>query len=255
MSYPSGSGYYQVESAYADLLKRAGLPDAMSIFDNPAIQPWRSIKERENCVLDIDETRLHIKRNKKGYRGVEDEVAGIRHLQKAGIATVPLAGYGRLNDGRGFVITEHLNGFEDCERLLERGTRFEELLVPTAQLAGKLHAAKLHHRDLYIGHFWANMEANPIELRLIDAARVKPLPRWFARRWLVKDVGQFLFSLRKFNVGLQLVDQWLTEYARHGNHPVTDLFRRAVFAKADWIERHDAKLRQSNPTRNVPIDR
>jgi len=255
MSYPVGPGYYQVESAYADLLKRAGLIDAMSVFENPAIEPWRSIKERENCVLDLEDTRLHIKRNKKGFSGVEDEVAGIRHLQKAGIATVPLAGYGKLNDGRGFVITEHLNGFEDCERLLERVTTFEQLLLPTAQLAGKLHAAKLHHRDLYIGHFWANVDANPIALRLIDAARVKPLPRWFARRWIVKDVAQFVFSLQKFKIDPQEIDRWLVEYAKHNDHPVTDLFKRAVFAKVRWITKHDEKLRRANPTRNVAIDR
>ncbi len=256
MSYPTGQGYYQVEAKYADLLRRAGLADAMSVFENPKIEPWRSIRERENCVLDLDDgTRLHIKRNKKGFSGVDAEVAGIRHLQKAGIETVPLAGYGKLNDGRGFVITENLGEFSDCERLLESGTDFESLLVPTAQTAGKLHAARLHHRDLYIGHFWANTDVDPIAMRLIDAARVKPLPRWFQRRWLVKDVAQFVFSLKKFDLDPQTIDRWFGEYAKHSDHPVTDLFKRAVFSKVRWIERHDAKLRAKNPTRNVAIDR
>ncbi len=256
MSYPAGQGFYQVEAAYADLLKRAGLVDAMSVFDHPNIQPWRSIKERENCVLDLDDgTRLHIKRNQRGYTGVDYEVGGIRALQKAGIATVPLAGYGKLHDGRGFVITEHLNDFEDCERLLESGTTFDTLLQPTATVAGRLHAAGLHHRDLYIGHFWANLNADPIELRLIDAARVKPLPRFFARRWLVKDVAQFVFSLQKFSIPRQTVEQWLSEYAKHCGYAVTETFKHRVFSKAKWIANHDAKLRARNPNRNVAIDR
>jgi hypothetical protein len=256
VSYPTGQGYYQVEARSADLLRRAGLGDAMSVFENPRIEAWRSIRERENCVLDLDDgTRLHIKRNKKGFRGVDDEVNGIRHLQKAGIETVPLAGYGKLNDGRGFVITENLNDFADCERLLEAGTPFESLLIPTAQTAGKLHGAKLHHRDLYIGHFWADIDADPIAMRLIDAARVKPLPRWFQRRWLIKDVAQFVFSLQRFDIDAQTIDRWFAEYAKHCNHPITDLFKRGVFAKVRWIERHDAKLRAKNPTRNVAIDR
>lgn len=256
MSLPFPIGYYQAEAKYADLLRDAGLADAMSVFEHPKIEPWRSIRERENCVLDLDDgTRLHIKRNTKGFTGVDDEVTGIRHLQKAGIETVPLAGYGKLNDGRGFVITENLTHFSDCERLLESGTPFETLLVPTAQTAGKLHANKLHHRDLYIGHFWANVEETPIAIRLIDAARVKPLPRWFQRRWLVKDVAQLVFSLKKFDIDMQTIDRWFAEYAKHCDHPITDLFKRAVFSKVRWIERHDAKLRAKNPTRNVAIDR
>lgn len=256
MSYPTGQGFYHVEAHSADLLKRAGLTDAMSVFDHPQIQVWRSIRERENCVLDLDDgTRLHIKRNKAGQRGVDDELAGIRALQKAGIETVPLCGYGRLHDGRGFVITQNLDGFEDCEQLLKSGTDFEPLLIPTAQVAGRLHKAKLHHRDLYIGHFFANLETDPISLRLIDAGRVKPLPWFFPRRWLMKDVAQFVFSLQKCGVDAESINRWLIEYAKYADYPVTDLFKRAVYYKANWIARHDAKLARDNPTRNVTIDR
>jgi hypothetical protein len=256
MSYPTGQGYYHVEAHSTDLLKRAGLTDAMSVFDHPKIQPWRSIRERENCVLDLEDgTRLHIKRNQPNHRGVDDEVAGIRALQKAHIETVPLCGYGRLHDGRGFVITENLDDFEDCEKLLKTGTPFESLLIPTAMVAGRLHAAKLHHRDLYVGHFFANLDTDPIAIRLIDAARVKPLPRFFQRRWLVKDVAQFVFSLQKLGIDAQTINRWIVEYAKHADHPVTDLFKRGVYSKASWIARHDAKLRRDNPTRNVMIDR
>ena len=97
MSLPTPSGYYRAEAAYADLLRRVGLPDAMSVFEHPKIDAWRSITERENCVLDYDGDerrgtpagRLHIKRNKAGHRGVDEEAAAIRgHRQGAAIAAL-----------------------------------------------------------------------------------------------------------------------------------------------------------------------
>jgi hypothetical protein len=256
MSYSVGSGYYQVEASYAELVREAGLTDAMSVFDNPHIVAWRSIRERENCVLDLDDgRRLHIKRNKRGFRGVDQEVQGIRLLEKAGIRTVPVVGYGRLHDGRGFLITENLDGFADCERLLEAGISFQKLLNPLAQTAGKLHAARLHHRDLYIGHFWANLTTDPVQVRLIDAARVRPLPRLFKTRWLVKDVAQFFFSLQRFKILSTLIDQWWSVYTSHCAYSVDERFKNRVNQKIQWIQRHNEKLRRKDPDRNLPIDR
>jgi heptose I phosphotransferase len=237
------------------MLRRAGLVDASSVFDNPSIQIWRSITERENCVLDLRETRLHIKRNKPGFRDADDEVPGLRLLEQAGVLSVPLAAHGRLNDGRGFVITEHLHGFEDSEELLERGVPFERLLAPTAQLTGHLHRSGLHHRDLYLNHFWANVGNDPIALRLIDAARVRKLPQWFRRRWLVKDLAQFVFSLRKYSIADTLVDEWLNQYARASGTQLSSWFRASISRKVAWIARNDARLRRRHPTRNVRIDR
>ncbi|GIW75241.1 MAG: hypothetical protein KatS3mg104_0304 [Phycisphaerae bacterium] len=36
MSYSVGSGYYQVEASYAELVREAGLTDAMSVFGQPS---------------------------------------------------------------------------------------------------------------------------------------------------------------------------------------------------------------------------
>src|SRR4051812_4668042 len=125
MSLPTPSGYYRAEAAYADLLRRVGLPDAMSVFENPKIDVWRSITERENCVLDYDTDgvagRLHIKRNKRAHRGVDDEAAAIRLLMNASLGTVPLVAAGRLNDGRGFLITDNLTGFDDADIRVRQG--------------------------------------------------------------------------------------------------------------------------------------
>lgn len=255
MSLPTARGYYRAEAAYAALLREVGLPDAMSVFECPKIEVWRSITERENCILDHPAGRLHIKRNKPRFSGVENEVQGIQLLERAGIASVPIVAWGKLNDGRGFLITDDLVGFDDSEKLVRDGMGFDRLLKPTADLAATLHGAGLHHRDLYLCHFYAKVSESAVELRLMDAGRVRPLPGWFRQRWIVKDVAQFLYSLQTLGVPDELSGQWLTRYGTQRGTTLTAGFRRAVARKIRWIGRHDAKLRQRQPTRNVAIDR
>lgn len=252
-SYPTGPGYYAVEAPYAELLKSIGLPDGMSVFEHPKIEVWRSITERENCVLDHEAGRLHIKRNKKGFSGVDQEVHGIRLLRKAGIKTVPLVGAGMLNDRRGFLITDDLSQHDDSEKLVAGGFGFEKLLEPTAQLAARLHDAGLHHRDLYICHMYANVNVDPIDLVLMDAGRVKALPRFFRKRWVVKDLAQFIYSTLSLPVTDDQRTRWLDAYAR--NRKIAMTLRSAIDRKVRWIARHDAQLRRKDPTRNVAIDR
>jgi hypothetical protein len=247
-------GFYFVEAGYADLLRSVGLSDGQSVFDSPDVQVWRSITERENCVLDHPGGRLHIKRNKPGQSGIENEIEGIRLLEKAGIGTVPVCGYGRLHDGRGFLITDHLVGFTDCYKQLETGeTAFDRLLEPTAELAARLHTARLHHRDLYLGHFFGDFSKEPPALRLIDAGRVRTLPRLLARRWIIKDLAQFIFSTQGLPISDAQRSAWLDCYAQARG--ITLRFRALIDAKARQIARHDAQLKIKNPTRNVALDR
>jgi len=255
MNLPNSTGYYRAEAAYADLLKQVGLVDAMSIFEHPKIDVWRPITERENAVLDHDGGRLHIKRNKPGFSGVEAEAASLQLLKKAEIESVPLVAWGKLNDGRGFLITDNLDGFEDAEKCVEQGLAFERLLEPTAILAGRLHAAGLHHRDLYLCHFYARVSDTAVDLRLMDAGRVRKLPGWFTRRWLVKDVAQFCYSLEQLRLPKELRDRWLERYTAAGGAKSDPAFCRAVDRKIRWIAAHDARLRRRQPTRNVAIDR
>ena len=256
MIYPRGPGYYKAEAKYAERLGAAGLVDAESMFELPTIEVWRSITERENCVLDDAGGRFHIKRNKIGHRGVEDEAAKLQLLNNANVPTVPLAGYGKLNDGRGFLITDDLAGYEDSEKIVTTdATAFDRLLAPTAALAGALHAAGLHHRDLYLCHFYVKSHGDSVEARLMDAGRVGNLPKLFRRRWLVKDLSQFAYSLQQLEMPPGVFDRWLREYQSRGGPAIDAAMRRAIDAKVRWIGRHDAKLRRRQPTRNVAIDR
>lgn len=241
-------------------VSRLGI-DGRSIFDHPAIRPWRSLPDRENCLFEATTpdgggVRWHVKRYAAvaGKTPAEIEAAGHQWLIERIIPTAPLVGHGVLADGRSFVISEDLAGYVPADKLIERGRPFTDLLEPTAALAAQLHDADLHHRDLYLCHFMAKIEGGSVDLKLIDVARVRPLPRWLRRRrWVVKDLAQFWYSAQRLGVDESTRSAWLSAYAaRRGLAGVASL-RRAVDRKSKAIERHDRRLKRKQPTRNVSI--
>ena len=135
--------------------------------------------------------RLHIKRfhAARGYTTpADDEALGIRSLDVAKIPTLKLVGWGKRVDGRSFVITEDLAGYDAADKLIANGLVFDKVAKPIAGLAAELHKANLHHRDLYLCHFFIRRE--PLDIRLIDAARVEQLPGWPMRTLDHKDLAQ-----------------------------------------------------------------
>ncbi len=252
---------FRVADEYQALLRHLGL-SAEAIFTHPGIKVWRKLPDRENAYLDglrPDGTpvRLHIKRHEPvryGYNPADLESQGIRALQVEGIPTVPLVGWGMLADGRSFLISEDLADFRAADKMIEAGTPFERLLAPTAELAAKLHTRGLHHRDLYLCHFFAKETGLTVDVRLIDAARVKRLPVLFFRnRWIVKDLAQFWYSATRLSVPPELRRKWLESYAATRSVKNIDALQRQIERKSAWIEHHDAKLQRKQPTRNVSI--
>jgi hypothetical protein len=263
---PNGSNnQFHVAAGFQPLIRLIGL-DAEAVFDHPDITVWRSIADRQNCTLDAEvegqKVRWHVKRytavRTPGPTPAEREVVGVRLLQEAGIPTVPLVAWGVLADRRSFVIVDDLAGYRPGDKLLEAGgSSFDRLLGPTADLAARLHTAGLHHRDLYLCHFFIPQEQDAgAELRLIDCARVKKLPRFLTRyRWVVKDLSQFWYSTLKhpeITDGQRMA--WLNRYAEKADTDVGRL-RRSVARKVAWIGRHDAKLNRAQPNRNISIPR
>ena len=124
-----------VTPAYEAVLRELGI-DAEAIFRRPDINVWRSITERENCTLDAKldgrAIRFHIKRYKDNGAAAEAEARGISTLMKHGIPTVPLVAWGRLGDGRSFLVTENLYGYQDAEKLVRGGAPFAKVLESTA---------------------------------------------------------------------------------------------------------------------------
>ncbi len=246
---------------YQPILREIGL-DAEAVFAHPRIKVWRSIPERENGVLDAQlsdgrKIRLHVKRYHpaRGFTTpADDEARGIQALMAEHIPTAPLVGWGKLADGRSFIITEDLAGYQAADKLIESGISFDLLRDPVATLAAKLHRAGLHHRDLYLCHFFARVEGDEVDLKLIDAGRVKRLPSWpFRHRWVVKDLAQLWYSTLKLPVTDHQRESLLARYTIERGLPSPIPLRQSVERKVRWIARHDARLNARQPNRNISI--
>lgn len=249
---------FRVIPEYQPLVREIGL-DGDSIFYDSRIHCWRDIPERQNCTLDVmlsgqRPLRLHIKRFKQPDNpAAEAEADAIRLLVSHDLPTVPLVGWGRAADGRGFLITLDLQGYADTEKAVAAGLSVDRIVQPLALLAARLHRAGLHHRDLYLCHFFVN-DANPQDMRLIDAARVRHLPRWPLRqRWIIKDLAQLVFSLRIAGADEGQIRAFMNHYAQARNSKITQRMMNRINRKAARIARHDASLRQLQPTRNVSL--
>ncbi len=254
--HPGSADDIHASADWSAVFAIAGI-DGGAVFTDPRVKVWRRLDGRENAVLQLPGApRLHVKRYltpAAGMTPAETEARALNLLTGAGVGCPTVAGWGQLADGRSFIMTEDLAGHASCQEILRNGGTFSEVLKPTAAVAAALHRAGLHHRDLYLCHFF--LRSSDRDCRLIDAARVGPLPRWLARRWIVKDLGGFAFSTREFNAPEAQLAEWFAAYgAGRGlsTAETASLFRSAV-RKADAIARHDARLRLRQPDRNISI--
>jgi Lipopolysaccharide kinase (Kdo/WaaP) family len=251
------SAFFQIASDHRDRLVRAGFSDIRSFFSDPRVRVWRTPGERENAVLELDGNIYHVKRDRRYSRReqVVHEAWGVALLEDANIRSVPIVAAGRRDDGLSVIVSRDLTGFDDARNLLRRGLRFEQLLEPTAEIAARLHRGGLHHRDLYLNHFFLPQTLRDIradDIHLIDAVRVRPLPWLLPRRWIIKDIGQFIFSTFEHQISEIWIDRWLDVYAKATGLDAGRL-RSPVYARARWIASHDAALRARRPDRNVEM--
>lgn len=253
-------GRLLVSSDWQPVLRELGL-DVETVFSHPAIRVWRSLADRENCTLDAQlargrSLRLHVKRYAAAAAPTPAaaEVAGHRLLMEEAIPTATLVAWGEANDGRSFVIFEDLAGFTPADKWLEQGGAFQRLLVPLADLAARLHQAGLHHRDLYLCHFMVKVTDTAVDVRLIDPARVRRLPRYFFRaRWIVKDLAQFCYSATRHAISEAECNAWLERYSRQRHLPSRLPLEEQIAAKMRAIARHDQRLNQRQPNRNISL--
>lgn len=260
-------GQLYAAPGWQPVLRELGL-DAEAVFTHPEIRAWRDLPDRQNCTLDATladgrRVRLHVKRYapcSRSFTPAQQETAGHQLLLSNDIPTATLVGWGVLEDRRSFVIFDDLAGHVPADKLIARGTAFDLLLRPTADLAARLHDAGLHHRDLYLCHFLVRPESLAAGdedgncVRLIDAARVRPLPGFFTRsRWIVKDLAQFWYSTLSLPITPQQRIAWLDRYAERRKLPEVAALRARIARKVQRIARHDARLRRAQPTRNISI--
>lgn len=250
----------RVSPAYQNTFRELGLTPEV-IFTHPAIKAWRKLPDRENCTLDMTgpdgrDVRLHVKRfpPARGVTQAEREETGLRALALEKIPAPALVAWAKLPDGRSFVITEDLAGYQPADKLIEAGTPFDLLRDATADLAAKLHSAGLHHRDLYLCHFFVKMDGGVVDVKLIDAARVARLPGPLTRRrWIVKDLAQFWYSTTKLPIQDEQRAAWLARYGQARKLRDVEGLHRSVERKVKRIAAHDVRLNLKQPNRNISI--
>jgi len=159
---------------------------------------------------------------KRPVLGSKDEYEAIRALEKIGVQTMTIAGYGVRGSNpakqQSFIITEEIENSVSLEELvLQRGDypltpRMKRSLIrKVAEIARAMHQNGVNHRDFYICHFlltkaWLEQENNSTEplLHVIDLHRTQVRPQ-IPARWLDKDMAGLHFS--SMDAGLTLRDR------------------------------------------------
>jgi lipopolysaccharide kinase (Kdo/WaaP) family protein len=251
----------RIAAEFQELFHQIGFTPAM-VLENPDIRSWRKLPDRENCIWDLRRPdgrifRIHVKRyppSRSRSTPAEIEALGYRLLESQEIPSARLIAWGRLANRRSFVLVADLTGYSAADKLIQGGQAFEKLLIPTADLAAKLHLAGLHHRDLYLCHFFARVDAASTDIRLIDVGRVRRLPGFLTRRrWIVKDLAQFWYSTQSLPITDAQRNRWLDRYIAQTRIARPDALRQSVKRKAAGIAAHDANLRRKQPGRNISI--
>ena len=147
--------------------------------------------------------------------GAMNEWHGVHHLQRLGIDTLRIAGYGTTQGNpatrRSFIVTDEIANsisLEDfCARWKNNPPKSKEeirfkrwLIIRLAQISRDMHNSGANHRDFYLCHFLLqrsnHCESLSIEhsnLFLIDLHRMQ-IRRRTPTRWAVKDISGLRYS-------------------------------------------------------------
>ena len=151
--------------------------------------------------------------------GAEQEWLALRRLTELGVDTMKAVAFGRRGDNparlESFIVTEELAptiSLEDYCRAwpthppspaLKRA-----LIARVAEMAQRMHAGGVNHRDCYICHFLLHTAPTPspdaLHLSLIDLHRAQVRSRT-PRRWRDKDLAALHFS--SLEIGLTVRDR------------------------------------------------
>ena len=145
--------------------------------------------------------------------GARNEFRAIRAVHEIGLDTMEIAAFGEdgINPAtlKSFLITDAVENTVDLEHWLPERMRAQPAgtahrpkraaIRRVAELAAKLHANGINHRDLYLCHLRLDVSAeNDIhtdrpKIYIMDLHRAQ-LRRATPRRWVVKDVAALLYS-------------------------------------------------------------
>lgn len=158
--------------------------------------------------------------------GAMNEWHGAHHLQRLGIDTLTIAGYGTASGNparrRSFIITDEISDTQSLEEFCSawkhrpprqpHEIRYKRWLIENlAKIARRLHNSGANHRDFYLVHFLLQpglkdgvLHPDASRLFVIDLHRMQ-LRRKTPKRWKIKDVAGLHYS--SMDLGLTARDR------------------------------------------------
>jgi len=286
---PADGGRLHINEAYRPMLESAGLATLDALMAVEAGESFRQAPGRSTVRLLLTDPETGRRRAVylKRYTRVpwrtrlrrtlslnepqslaRREMGGLVRLADLGIASMrPVLFGGEMRRGgreeRSVLMTEEIAGAtqadEWCQARFagplspERTAEKRRLIRQMADLARRLHAADLSHRDCYLCHIMVRpLEGREPVLHLIDLQRLTHHRRGIGRRWIVKDLAALLFSSAPGPAtGIRSPVFTQTDRLRFARayfqaDRLTDEHKRllrAVVRKAGRIARHDARKR------------
>ena len=171
--------------------------------------------------------------------GARDEHDAILALERIGVQTMTIAGYGSRGSSpatmKSFIITEEIADSISLEELVLEGKyqalsalMRRSLIKKVAGIARAMHQNGVNHRDFYICHFllpksWLVENRNEVEppLYVIDLHRTQVRGK-VPLRWLEKDMAGLHFS--SIDAGLTMRDR-LRFMSFYENRPLRNVVR------------------------------
>ena len=164
----------------------APFESADDVAQHPDLRVRRELKDRTNAVLG----KLVIKITKDPREAQAEWENHQRMLGRGWRVPQPAVG-GMLEDGRGLFSTVRLDGLYPLDDVWDTLDR-RKAVRAIADIARRLHACGLVHKDLYLCHLFVAKGGD--ELTLIDLARVE---RTTSSRLRVKDLAAIVPSVLK----------------------------------------------------------
>lgn len=191
--------------------------------------------------------------------GAKPEWRALLHFHEADLPTMTPVALGQCG-ANSFLITEALENctklselrFDDAEPLPRAAACLEDastsslphhrrrgLIGTIARLTKRMHAAGLHHQDLYLGHLLLrNDDTANDQVYVIDLGRVQKHQR-LTSHWIVKDLAQLNYSARDYSAVDRL--RFLRGYLGRKLSPADKRLVAKIVGKSSAISRHSQK--------------
>lgn len=195
-------------------------------------QVYRQVKSRKTISATIAGNEYFVKMHrgigwreilknvlafKKPTLGAKQEYHAILEMENAGILVPELSAYATngMNPAKinSFIVTKKIEYQYDLEKLCQIWPTSppsflfkRQLIRRVAEIARKMHAAGMNHRDFYLCHLLLNARSeSDFDLYLIDLHRVQ-IRKKVPLRWKIKDLSGLYFSAME--IGLTQRDKY-----------------------------------------------